>query len=339
VDTIHNISLQDANAHLQHIELIGFDARAGCSTAVQVRLAANQGEAGIFPGCVTNARLWQTRPTEASIREISAMIRVLIVDDEQHARNGIRSLLETEQDVEVVGECREGREALESLQVLQPDALFLDIQMPGLTGIEVLKTARLAKRPYTVFTTAHHDFALQAFEVEAVDYLLKPFDAARFRAALLKIRMQVDRDSRADGRLDMAEILSRLPGLPTALAPPPSDRVPVKIGRRVRFLSVAHVRYIAADGNYVNIHMTTGEVIHTSERISVMEEKLRAQHFLRVHRSLIINIDQVREAHSMGSYYGFTMTDGARLTSGLTYKKNIHGLLSAWKKVDDGRVD
>ncbi len=270
------------------------------------------------------------------------MIRVLIVDDEQHARAGIRSLLEPEADIEVVGECGEGRTALESLQVLQPDAMFLDIQMPGLTGIEVLKTATLARRPYTVFTTAHHDYALQAFEVAAVDYLLKPFDAARFRAALLKIRTQLDLDRRANGRLDMADLMSRLPGVPAALAAiaaPPSDRVPVKIGRRVRFLSATHMRYITADGNYVNIHMTTGEVIHTSERISMMEEKLRAQHFLRIHRSVIINIDQVREAHSMGSYYGFTMSDGASLTSGLTYKKNIHGLLTAWRKVDDRRVD
>jgi two-component system, LytTR family, response regulator len=270
------------------------------------------------------------------------MIRVLIVDDEQHARAGIRSLLESEHDVEVVGECSEGRGALESLQVLQPDALFLDIQMPGSTGIEVMKSTLLTKRPYTVFTTAHHDYALQAFELAAVDYLLKPFDAARFRAALLKVRMHLDLDRRANGRLDMAELmghLSRGPMASGALSLSPSDRVPIKIGRRLRFLSATHMRYITADGNYVNIHMTTGEVIHTSERISAMEEKLRAQQFLRVHRSVIVNLDQVREAHSMGSYYDFTMSDGARLTSGLTYKKNIHSLLSAWRKVDDRRVD
>ena len=266
------------------------------------------------------------------------MMRVLIVDDEQHARAGIRSLLRDEQDVEIAGECPDAREALKSIQVQEPDALFLDIQMPGLTGIDMLKTATFARRPYVVFTTAHHDYALEAFQVEAVDYLLKPFDTARFQAALLKVRMHLERDRRASSGRDLAELMSRLPQGQANPAALPSDRVPVKIGRRVRFLSVEHMRYITADGNYVNIHMTTGEVIHTSERISLMEEKLRAHHFLRVHRSVIINIDQIREAHSMGSYYGFTMTDGLRLTSGLTYKKNIHALLSAWRKVADHRV-
>lgn len=266
------------------------------------------------------------------------MIRVLIADDEQHARAGIRSLLQSEQDVEILGECADGREALKSIQVLQPDALFLDIQMPGLTGIDMLKTATFTRRPYVVLATAYDDYALQAFEVEAVDYLLKPFDAGRFQAALLKVRIYLERDKRASRGLDLAELMSRLPQSQAAFTAPPSDRVPVKIGRRVRFLSVPHIRYVTANGNYVNIHMTTGEVIHTSERISVMEEKLHAHHFLRVHRSVIINIDQIREAHSMGSYYGFTMSDGVRLTSGLTYKKNIHSLLSAWKKVADKRV-
>ncbi len=261
------------------------------------------------------------------------MIRVLIVDDEQHARAGIRSLLDTEHDVEVIGECGDGREALERIEVLQPDALFLDIQMPGMNGIELMKDSRLTRRPYTVFTTAHEDYALKAFEVQAIDYLLKPFDAQRFRAALLKLRMHLDRDSRANGRVDIESLMGRLPQ-PPATSASASDRVPVKIGRRIRFLSVPHIRYITADGNYVNIHMTTGEIIHTSERISRMEEKLAAQHFLRVHRSVILNIDQIREAHSMGSYYGFTMTDGERLTSGLTYKKNIHRLLSVWKKAE-----
>lgn len=267
------------------------------------------------------------------------LIRTLIVDDEPHARAGIRSLLDLESDVEVVGECSEGRAALESLQVLQPDALFLDIEMPGLTGIDVLKSATLARRPYTVFTTAHHHFAMQAFEVEAVDYLLKPYDAARFRRALLRVRANLNLDNRARGGLDMTEFLRLLPGMQGRPSTVPSDRVPIKIGRRVRFLNVPQMRYIMADGNYVNIHMTTGEIIHTSERISQMEEKLRTQHFLRVHRSTIINIDQVREAHSMGSYYDFTMSDGVRLASGLTYKKNIYALLGSWKNASDRRVE
>jgi two-component system LytT family response regulator len=268
------------------------------------------------------------------------MISILIADDEQHARAGIRSLLAGEPDIRIAAEAADGQDALDKIGILQPDAVFLDIQMPGLTGIELLRDGRFPRRPYTIFTTAHEGYALAAFEVQAIDYLLKPFDRERFLSALHRLRMHMERDLRASGRLDLDEVLKRLPGAVARPAPAlSSDRVPVKIGRRVRFLSVAHIRYILADGNYVNIHMTTGEVIHTSERISRMEEKLFTHNFLRVHRSVILNIDQVREAHSMGSYYGFTMTDGERLTSGLTYKKNIHGLLSAWKRAEDRRVN
>ncbi len=264
------------------------------------------------------------------------MIRVLIVDDEQHARAGLRHLLNAEMDFSLVGECCDGRDALDKIEVLRPDAAFLDVHMPGLSGIELLKTAGFTHRPYVVFTTAHEGYALEAFEVQAVDYLLKPFDAARFRITLRRLRACLDRDNRANGRLDVDSLVGRLPGGAASIAP--SDRVPVKIGRRVRFLSLPAIRYIIADGNYVNIHMTTGEVIHTSERISRMEEKLYAHHFLRIHRSIILSIDQVREVHSLGSYYAFTMSDGEQLTSGLTYKKNIHGLLSAWRKAEDHRA-
>ena len=282
--------------------------------------------------------LWQTRPQIT--RMGYSMIRVLIIDDESPARSGLRALLTRELDIEVVGECSDGHEAAEKIETLQPDAVFLDVQMPRLTGIELLQSGTLTRRPYAIITTAHDDYALQAFDVQAMDYLLKPFDEARFRAALLRLRRHLDLQQRADGKVDVGSLLQRL--APEAAKAPPrtvSDRVPVKIGRRVRFLSLQHIRYITADGNYVNMHMTTGEVIHTSERISQMEEKLAPHHFLRIHRSIILNIDQIREAHSMGSYYEFIMTDGGKLGSGLTYKKNIQSLLNIWRKTRDNRLN
>jgi two-component system LytT family response regulator len=116
------------------------------------------------------------------------------------------------------------------------------------------------------------------------------------------------------------------------------ERVPVKIGRRVRFLDAGHMRCIRADRDYVNIHMTTGEIIHTSDRISQMEEKLTGLPFLRVHRSAIVNLEQVREVRSAGSYYDFLLTADMRVTSGCTYKRDIHALISSWKKVGDKRI-
>ena len=267
------------------------------------------------------------------------MIRALIVDDEPIARQGIRSMLEAEPDVRIVGESGDGRDALEKIETLQPDVLFLDVQMPDLTGIEMLREGLEVRRPYTIIISAHEDYSLQAFDVSVKDYLLKPIDDTRFKRALTRLRSHLTLPSRAEGFGELGDLLKNaLPAAPAPAAPPASDRVPVKVGRRVRFLSLKHIRYIIADGNYVNMHMTSGEVIHTSERISQMEGKLFPHHFIRAHRSTIINIDEIREVFITGSYYEFLMTDGKRLTSGVTYKKNVQSLLAAWKKNKDGRA-
>jgi len=267
------------------------------------------------------------------------MIRVLIVDDEPAARQGIRSLLASEQDIQVVGESGDGHDALEKLETLQPDVMFLDIQMPGLNGMELLQKGMETRRPYTIIVSAYENYSLQAFDVNARDYLLKPIDVSRFKKALLRLRNHINTQLRAGGMVDLGDLLKRAaPDPAKPAAPAASDRVPVKVGRRVRFLSLKHIRYVIADGNYVNMHMTSGEVIHTSERISQMETKLFPHHFIRTHRSIIINIDEVREVYIMGSCYEFLMTDGKRLASGVTYKKNVQSLLTAWKKSKDGRA-
>ena len=267
------------------------------------------------------------------------MIRVLVVDDEPLARNKIRTFLGPHPDFEVVGECGDGREALQRLEALQPEALFLDVQMPQLDGMQMLQQAQLARPPYTVMTTAHEDYALRAFEVRALDYLLKPFDRQRFESALQRIRSHVERDARAAGRMDVDLLLKRLaPTTPEPARLMGGERVPVKIGRRVRFLSTPHMRCIKADRDYVNIHMTTGEVIHTSDRISQMEEKLAGFPFLRVHRSAIVNLEQVREVRSLGAFYDFILNGEMNVTSGCTYKREIHALLATWKKTGDRRI-
>ena len=266
------------------------------------------------------------------------MIRVLVVDDEPLARAKIRTFLEPHRDFEIAGECGDGQDALQKLESLQPEAVFLDVQMPQLDGMQMLDKVKLAKPPYTVMTTAYEDYALKAFDAQALDYLLKPFDRQRFESALQRIRSHVERDVRADGRVDLDLLVKRLAPV-EAPRMPGSNRVPVKIGRRVRFLSTQHMRCIRADRDYVNIHMTTGEVIHTSDRISQMEEKLAGFPFLRVHRSAIVNLEQVREVRTLGAFYDFLLTGDDSVTSGCTYKREIHALLGTWKKAGDKRIN
>jgi two-component system LytT family response regulator len=265
------------------------------------------------------------------------MIRVLVVDDEPFARGKIRTFLQPHPDFEVVAEAGDGREALAKLRSLTPDAVFLDVLMPHLDGLQMMSLAGVSKPPYTVMTTAYDDYAVRAFEIDAVDYLLKPFDQERFESALTRIRAHLERDTRAEGRVDIDLLLKRLgPGAEPAHHAG-SGRVPVKIGRRVRFLETGHMRRIQADRDYVNIHMTTGEIIHTSDRISHMEEKLASFPFLRIHRSVIVNLQQVREVRSSGVCYDFLLTGDESTTSGCTYKREIRALLTTWKKSGDRR--
>ena len=275
------------------------------------------------------------------------MIRVLIVADERFARDKLRILLANHRDFDVIAESVDAQDGLRKIQALAPDAMFLDLQMPAVDGMDLL--ARVpGTKPYTVVTAAVKDHAVRAFELGVMDYLLKPFDATRFDATLTRIRAYVERDFRAAGRFDMDLMLNRLPAAslnapaPTAIPAPlqtSPERVPVKRGRRVMFLDAANMRCIYADRDYVNIHMTTGEIIHTSDRMSHMEEKLTRLPFLRVHRSVIVNLNQVREVNRAGNAYDFILTGKVRVLSGCTYKRDINALVTSWKRAGDKRIN
>jgi two-component system, LytTR family, response regulator len=225
--------------------------------------------------------------------------RALIVDDEPLARRGIRQLLVPYPDIEVVGECRDGREALRALATVEPDLVFLDIQMPGLDGLSVIRIHGVERMPVTVFVTAYDEFAVRAFEAQALDYLVKPLSEARFRATMTRVREQLRmKDAVAlAGRL--AELLrseSSSRGPLGAVRPcagsGASIAVPTETGERL--LNAGEIDWIEAQDYYVGIH-AGAKYYRVRESLSSLETRLDPAMFVRVHRSAIVRLDQVRE--------------------------------------------
>jgi two-component system LytT family response regulator len=241
-------------------------------------------------------------------------LRALIVDDERLAREKLRRLLEAEPDVEIVGECASGAEAVEALQRDAPDLVFLDIQMPGLSGFDVLREVGPAGVPHVVFVTAHDEFAVKAFDVQALDYLLKPFDAPRFRAALGRVR------KRSAGELQekMAALLEQL-----AARTPYAERLLVKGAGRMSFVRVDEIDWIEAADNYVRLH--TGREEHLlRETMNGIELRLDPQRFIRVHRSATVNIDAVKEVQPL--FHGdheVLLRTGASVGVGRNYRERL----------------
>lgn len=230
-----------------------------------------------------------------------AEIRALIVDDEPLARRGIRQLLRLHPDIVVVGECRDGREAVRALARLKPDLVFLDIQMPGLDGLGVIRAHGVARMPVTVFVTAHDEFAVRAFEAQALDYLVKPLSEARFRATIARVRQEM----RVNDALALAARLSALLESEAALAGRTlgEDRgaragggvaiaVPTETGERL--IDAGEIDWIEARDYHARIH-AGAQLYRLRTSLSALEARLDPAHFVRVHRGAIVRLDQVRE--------------------------------------------
>jgi len=226
-------------------------------------------------------------------------IRTLIVDDEPAAREGMRQLLAGDREVVLAGECANGREAAAAIAAGAPDLVFLDVQMPQLDGFGVLRRLDRASLPAVVFVTAHEQYALRAFEVHAVDYLLKPFSDERFREALARAKQQV-----RQGRLSelswklLALIQGYAPEQPAVpvrrIGPRYLERLVIKSGGRVTLLRVGEIEWIDAEGDYVRIHV--GQQWHLlRETMKRLEAQLDPARFVRIHRSTIVNLERVKE--------------------------------------------
>jgi two-component system, LytTR family, response regulator len=235
-------------------------------------------------------------------------IRTLIVDDEPLARQRLRKLLEADPDIDILGECGDGQQAVIDVEALRPDLIFLDVQMPVLDGFGVVQALAGTALPTVIFVTAHDRYALKAFEVHAVDYLLKPFDKVRFAAALAHAKAQV-RQGNADS---LSERLQQLLQTIDARQPAP-ERMMIKAEGRIYFVRYADIAWIEAAGNYVRLHV--GKEKHLlRESLTALEKKLSPVRFVRIHRSIIVNLERIRELHpAFHGDYVVIMQDGTEL--------------------------
>ena len=233
-------------------------------------------------------------------------LRILIVDDEPLARERLRSLLQTEPDIEIVGECANGTDAIATIRRTPLDLVFLDMQMPGCSGLQVLAELPVDGRPAIVFATAHEQFALDAFEVQAVDYLLKPFDRERFQTALRRVRDFLK--ARQTGQLE-----EKLDGLIASAVARPSERLTVKADGRLVFLKSEEIIWVEAADNYVVLHLATGRLM-VRETMSALEARLGTVSFARVNRSALVHRDQIKELQpNQHGDYLVILRDGSKL--------------------------
>ncbi|HEY4128305.1 MAG TPA: LytTR family DNA-binding domain-containing protein [Gammaproteobacteria bacterium] len=247
-------------------------------------------------------------------------IDVLVVDDEPHARQKLVRFIETAPDLRLLGLCESGKEFVEAVRKRRPDLVFLDIEMPELGGFEALERIGLDKLPYIIFTTAYSQYAAQAFEVEAVDYLLKPFDLSRFERALGRARRLINAQAAAGG-VELQQLTSLLDKHLS------KTKLMVKVGSSIRPLDPAAILYVQSEGDYLRLAVA-GEKLRIRERMKDIEEQVAGAGFLRIHRSLLVNLEHVREMKpKKHGDYEFLMSDGARFSSGATYRANVRRIL------------
>ena len=242
------------------------------------------------------------------------MKKVIIVDDEAPARSLIKEFMQNYEDLVLLEECNNGVDAVKAINTFKPDLVFLDIQMPGLTGFEVLK--RLEEMPQVIFSTAYDQYALEAFEVHAVDYLLKPFKEERFAEAIQKLMN------------NSAGYLSQIQTLVNTLNEQESYLINILVSVRNKLINIPtdQIIQIKAEGNYARLSTTDGSYL-SSYGISKLAEKLNPQQFIRVHRSAIINVACVREVYTYPASYEVIMNNGDMVKVSRTYLDNIRRLI------------
>lgn len=241
------------------------------------------------------------------------------MDDEPLARRRLLSFLNADSEIEIAGECGDGRTALDVISAQKPALLFLDIQMPEMDGFSVLQSLKLSPMPLVIFVTAFDHYAVKAFEAHALDYLLKPFSRQRFGDALLRAKDHLRQRQGAAYEGKLTEMMQQLAARRNSL--------PLRTRGRLVFVPMQEIDWLEADANYVRVH--AGQETHiVREKIGDLEAKLDPQVFLRVHRSFIVNVDRIRELVPCdGSGYIVVLRGGKEVPCGRTYHPNLHRLL------------
>jgi two-component system LytT family response regulator len=259
-----------------------------------------------------------------STEQTEPRIRVLVVDDEAPARMRLEDLLQREAGVELVGTAQNGIEAVDAIRRLSPDLVFLDVQMPGRNGIEVMREIGAAKMPATIFVTAFDQYALAAFDVAAVDYLMKPYDDERFEEAFRRARRRLALEGVDRLRTQLLAVLESVPdAAPSSRADSPTrapapaaryaERIAVEVRGKVRPVPVEQIDFITSDGPYAELHVG-GRRYLIREAMQTLEERLDPERFMRVHRSVIVRLDLVEMLHrGAGGEYELELKGGGRL--------------------------
>jgi two-component system, LytTR family, response regulator len=249
-------------------------------------------------------------------------IRVLIVDDEPLARKRLRELLKGDTEIAIVGECANGAEALSATRELAPDLIFLDVQMPGMDGLAVSAALNDRESPLFIFVRAYEQYAVRAFDVQAVDYLLKPFDRGRFTQALRRAKDRIREKDRDAVNMRILGLLSEIKDKPQYL-----DRLVIKNNDRVFVLKTGEIDWIEAEGNYVRIHFGRQSSL-MRETLTRLSAQLDPRKFPRIHRSRLVNIDRIQELQPWSRRdWRIILRSGTELRLSRNYRDELHKLL------------
>jgi two-component system LytT family response regulator len=261
------------------------------------------------------------------MNDLPKKIRALVVDDEPLARRGIRRLLQSAPDIEIVGEAGNGQDAITAVEKQKPDLVFLDVQMPLLDGFSVIEKIGSTNLPEIVFVTAFDEHAIRAFEINALDYLLKPLDPERFQKCLERVRERIknSKDEKLDDKL--SSLLQSLERVESNAGKTFLERVVIKDAGRIFFVGVNEIVWISSEGNYVKLH-TKNKSHLLRETMDGLENKLNPREFLRLRRSTIVRIEHIKELHPLfNGEFAVILKDGTELASSRRYRHNLNFLL------------
>lgn len=250
-------------------------------------------------------------------------IRALVVDDMALARKRIKECLALDQEIEIVGESVNGQQAIRAIRELAPDLVFLDVQMPKISGFDVVEAVGVEQMPIVIFVTAYDEFALHAFDVNAIGYLLKPFEEDRFIRVLEIAKRQIKGNLHKGSEDRLYQLIKEVKNEPKYV-----KRLALKLGESSNILLTDEIDWISAAGNYVELHIGRNKYLYR-EQMNQLEQKLDPDKFVRVHRSTIVNIDRIKTLHPLfNKDYLIILKDGTELNLSRTYHKRLSSLLA-----------